>query len=246
MNRIDGKAALVTGGGRGIGAAVAVRLAEQGADVAITYTRDAERAAAVVARIEAAGRRALAVRADSADPDAVRAAVDRAAKVFGRLDILVNNAAEFTVAPLEELTVEQIDRTLKVNVRAPLLAARAALPHMSDGGRIIGIGSNVASYIPFPGFSLYSTSKAALIGMTKALAREVGGRGITVNTVHPGATDTDMNPEDGPLAKTIHGYTAVGRYARPEEIAAMVTYLAGPEAAYVTGAQIAVDGGFTA
>ncbi|MEU3602435.1 SDR family oxidoreductase [Streptomyces sp. NPDC006798] len=246
MNRIDGKAALVTGGGRGIGAAVAVRLAEQGADVAITYARDAGRAAAVVARIEAAGRRALAVRADSADPDAVRAAVDRAAKAFGRLDILVNNAAEFTVAPLEELTVEQIDRTLKVNVRAPLLAARAALPHMSDGGRIIGIGSNVAGYIPFPGFSLYSTSKAALIGMTKALAREVGDRGITVNVVHPGATDTDMNPEDGPLAKTIHGYTAVGRYARPEEIAAMVTHLAGPEAAYVTGAQIAVDGGFTA
>ncbi|MGV9315035.1 SDR family NAD(P)-dependent oxidoreductase [Streptomyces sp. NPDC003691] len=245
MNRIDGKTALVTGGSRGIGAAVAVRLAEQGADVAITYHRSADRAAGVVARIEAAGRRGLAVRADSADPDAVRAAVARTADTFGRLDVLVNNAGEFQVAPLEELTSEQIDRTLAVNVRAPLVAAQAAAARMTDGGRIIGIGSNVTTYIPFPGFSLYSASKTALVGMTKALARELGGRGITVNVVHLGATNTDMNPADGPLAETIRGYTAVGRYAEPADVAAMVAHLAGPDAAYVTGAQIAVDGGFT-
>ncbi|QDY78815.1 SDR family NAD(P)-dependent oxidoreductase [Streptomyces qinzhouensis] len=245
MNRIDGKTALVTGGGRGIGAAVALRLAEQGADIAITYHRDAARAAETVARIESTGRRALAVRADAADPDEVRAAVARTADTFGRLDVLVNNAGEFQVAPLAELTPEQIDRTLAVNVRAPLVAAQAAAGRMTDGGRIIGIGSNVTTYIPFPGFSLYSASKTALIGMTKALARELGGRGITVNVVHPGATNTELNPADGPMADTIRGYTAVGRYAEPAEVAAMVAHLAGPDAAYVTGAQIAVDGGFT-
>ncbi|MFI6286987.1 SDR family NAD(P)-dependent oxidoreductase [Streptomyces sp. NPDC051018] len=245
INRIDGKAALVTGGGRGIGAAVAVRLAEQGADVVITYQRDAGRAAGVVEQITAAGRRAVAVQADSGDPDAVRAAVDLTVDAFGRLDILVNNAGRFVAAPLEELTRQQIDDLLAVNVRGPLIAAQAAASRMTDGGRIISIGSNVGTCIPFPGFSLYSTSKAALVGMTKALARELGGRGITVNLVSPGATNTELSPADGPMADTIRGYTAVGRYAEPVEIAATVAHLAGPEAGYVTGTRIAVDGGFT-
>ncbi|MFI1827322.1 SDR family NAD(P)-dependent oxidoreductase [Streptomyces sp. NPDC020412] len=246
MNRMDGSAALVTGGSRGIGAAVALRLAEQGADVALTYQQGADRAAEVVERIEAIGRRAVAVRADAADPEAVRDAVAQTVAAFGRIDVLVNNAAAFVVGPLEELSLADVDRTLAVNVRGPLLAAQAAARHMTDGGRIISIGSNVAAYIPFPGFSLYAMSKSALVGMTKALARELGGRGITVNLVAPGPTNTEMNPADGPMAETIRGYTATGRFAEPVDVASVVAHLAGPDAGYVTGARIAVDGGFTA
>ncbi|MEU5973443.1 3-oxoacyl-ACP reductase family protein [Streptomyces sp. NPDC047315] len=245
MNDMIGSAALVTGGSRGIGAAVALRLAERGADVALTYQRGADRAAEVVERIEGMGRRAVAVRADGADPEQVRNAVERTVAAFGRIDVLVNNAASFVVAPLDELSLADVDRTLAVNVRAPLVAAQAAARHMTDGGRIISVGSNVATYVPFPGFSLYSMSKSALVGMTKALARELGGRGITVNLVSPGPTNTEMNPADGPMAETIRGYTALGRYAEPVDVASVVAHLAGPDARYVTGAQVAVDGGFT-
>jgi 3-oxoacyl-[acyl-carrier protein] reductase len=245
MNEINGKVALVTGGSRGIGAAVAVRLAECGADVVLTYERSTERADAVVDRIKGVGRRALAIQADSADVAAVTAAVEEAVEVFGRLDILVNNAGVFLVGPLEDLTPAEFDRTVAVNVRAPFVASRAAARHMTDGGRIVSIGSNMAERTIFPGFTLYALSKTALIGMTKGLARDLGPRGITVNLVHPGPTDTDANPADGPNADTIRGFTALGRYAEPRDIAATVAHLVGEGGRYVTGAAIDVDGGFT-
>ena len=246
MNRLEGNVAFITGGSRGIGAAVALRLAEEGADIVVTYENSAERADDVVEQIKTRGRRGLAIQADSAVPEALTAAVDEAAATFGRLDILVNNAGIFLVSPLDDLKPTDIDRTLAVNVRAPLVASQAAVRHMSQGGRIISIGSNVAARAPFPGLTLYSMSKTALTGMTKGLARDLGPRGITVNLVHPGPTDTDANPADGPNAETIAGLTAVGRYAEPAEIAATVAHLASRDARYITGASIHVDGGFTA
>ncbi|MCL7378059.1 3-oxoacyl-ACP reductase family protein [Streptomyces sp. 35G-GA-8] len=243
---LHGKVAFVTGGSRGIGEAVAIRLAEDGADVALTYQHSAERATEVVDRIKALGRRALAVRADSADATAVRDAVDGAAAEFGRLDILVNNAGTGAMGPVEELTLEDVDRVLGVNVRAPFLTSQAALRHMSEGGRIVTIGSCMAERVAFPGGALYATSKTALTGLTKALARELGPRGITANLIHPGPIDTDMNPADGPGAETQRGLTALGRYGRPADIAATVAHLAGDGGRYVTGASIAVDGGFAA
>ncbi|MEV5693993.1 SDR family oxidoreductase [Micromonospora globbae] len=242
---LDGKVALVTGGARGIGAGIALRLAADGADVAITYLRSADRAAAVVKEIEALGRRALAVPADSADPDALREAVDRTAAELGRLDILVNNAAVFPVGALDEVDADERDRTIAVNVRGPYVAAQAAARHLGDGGRIISIGSNVGERAVFPGLALYAMSKTALAGLTRGLARELGPRGITVNLVNPGPTDTDANPAHGPNAGAVAGFTALGRYARPADIAATVAHLAAPEAAYVTGAVVNVDGGFT-
>ncbi|MEU9738265.1 SDR family oxidoreductase [Micromonospora chersina] len=242
---LDGKVALVTGGSRGIGAAVALRLAREGADVALTYERRADRAAELVEQIKAVGRRALAVPADSADPAAARAAVDRVAGEFGRLDVLVNNAGVFLTGPVTELGSDEVERTIAVNVRAPFVFAQAAVGHLTDGGRIVNIGSNVAERAVFPGLALYSMSKTALLGLTRGLARELGGRGITVNLVNPGPTDTDANPADGPNADAIRGFTALGRYAAPAEIAAVVAFLAGPDGGYVTGATINADGGFT-
>ncbi|MDX8146075.1 SDR family oxidoreductase [Lentzea sp. BCCO 10_0061] len=232
MGSLAGKAALVTGGSRGIGAAVAEKLTALGARVAVTYQNTKP-------------DNGFAIQADSADPDAVVAAVDETAVHFGRFDVLVNNAAVFQVGTLEELGRDEFDHTMAVNVRAPFLAARAAVRHMREGGRIISIGSNVAVYAPFPGFALYSASKTALIGMTKGLARELGPLGITANVVNPGPTDTDMNPADGPMSDTIRGLTALGRYGKPAEIAEVVAALAGEAGAYVTGASINADGGFT-
>ncbi|MEO5876035.1 MAG: SDR family oxidoreductase, partial [Streptosporangiaceae bacterium] len=160
------------------------------------------------------------------------------------LDILVNNAAVFVVAPLDELGLADLDRTLAVNIRAPFVASQAAARHMTAGGRIISIGSNVAERTVFPGFTLYALSKTALVGMTKGLARDLGGRGITANLVHPGPTDTDANPADGPNAELIRGLTLLNRFAAPAEIAATVAHLAGPGGGYVTGATVSVDGGF--
>ncbi|MGW4156201.1 SDR family NAD(P)-dependent oxidoreductase [Micromonospora chersina] len=242
---LDGKVALVTGGSRGIGAAVALRLAREGADVALTYERRADRAAELVEQIKAVGRRALAVPADSADPAAARGAVDRVAGEFGRLDVLVNNAGVFLTGPVTELGPDEVERTIAVNVRAPFVFAQAAVGHLGEGGRIVNIGSNVAERAVFPGLALYSMSKTALLGLTRGLARELGGRGITVNLVNPGPTDTDANPADGPNADAIRGFTALGRYAAPAEIAAVVAFLAGPDGGYVTGATINADGGFT-
>ncbi|MFI1969836.1 oxidoreductase [Streptomyces cinnamoneus] len=243
---MDGKAALVTGGSRGVGAAVALRLAAQGADVAITYVADEAAAREVVRTIEAEGRRGLAVRADAGDAATAAAAVQRTAEAFGRFDVLVNNAGVGVLGPLEQLTLADVDRVLAVNVRGCFLAAQAAVPLMRHGGRIITIGSCMTQRVPGPGGTLYAMSKAALTGLTKALAREVGDRGVTANIVHPGPTDTDMNPAGGPYAAGQSAMTAVGRFGTPEEVASMVAYLASDEARYVTGAEISVDGGHAA
>ncbi|WP_306370500.1 SDR family NAD(P)-dependent oxidoreductase [Nocardiopsis sp. CC223A] len=240
------EAALVTGGGRGIGAAVAVRLAEAGFDIALTYERDEQAAAKVVAAVEEHGRRGLALRADAADADAVTGAVDRAAAAFGRLDVLVNNAAVFPFGPHDGHTVEEVDRVLAVNVRAPFLASRAAARHMDGGGRIVTVGSNVATRVPFGGLTLYTLSKSALAGMTRGLARDLGPRGITVAQVDPGPTDTDANPADGPNADGIRSLVPLGRFARPEEIADTVAHMVGPGGRFITGAVLAVDGGINA
>ncbi|MFD9910488.1 3-oxoacyl-ACP reductase family protein [Streptomyces sp. NPDC059063] len=246
MSSLSGKTALVTGGSRGIGAATALRLAQQGADVAITYVHGEEAAREVVAKIEAAGRRGFAIRADAADAGDAAGAVERAADDLGRLDILVNNAGTGVLGPLETLALADIDRVLDVNVRAAFLASQAAVARMGRGGRIISIGTCMVKHVPGPGGTLYATSKAALIGLTKALARELGERGITANLVHPGPIDTDMNPAAGPYAAGQAADTAVGRFGHPDEVASMVAYLAGDEAAYVTGAELAVDGGHAA
>ncbi|MDG4826732.1 SDR family oxidoreductase [Asanoa sp. WMMD1127] len=244
-NTLDGKVALVTGGGRGIGAAVATRLAREGATVALTFQRDERRAGEVVDQITGEGGRATAVRVDSADPVALVATVDGVAAELGRLDILVNNAGAFLLGPLEELSVAEFEQTVAVNVRAPFLATQAAVRHMAAGGRIINIGSNVAERAVFPGFALYAMSKTALVGLTKALGRELGPRAITVNLVNPGPTDTELNPADGPNAGVIRDLTALGHYAEPADVAAAVAFLAGADGRYVTGAVVNVDGGFT-
>ncbi|GGX07707.1 SDR family NAD(P)-dependent oxidoreductase [Streptomyces chryseus] len=246
MASLNGRAALVTGGSRGIGAAIALRLAQEGADVALTYVRDEQGAHEVVRKIESAGRRGVALRADAADPAAVTAVVGRAADELGRLDILVNNAGIGVLGPIETLTLADIDQVLAVNVRAVFLASRAAAGRMERGGRIIPIGSCMAQRVPGPGGTLYTTSKAALTGLTKALARELGSRGITVNLVHPGPIDTDMNPADGPYAASQSGLTALGRFGTADEVASVVAFLAGDEAAYMTGSEVVVDGGHAA
>ncbi|MEV6331261.1 SDR family oxidoreductase [Streptomyces sp. NPDC051909] len=246
MSTLSGKAVLVTGGSRGIGAATAVRLAEEGAHVAFTYVREEERARAVAARIEAAGGKALPLRADAADAGDAAGAVEWAADALGRLDVLVNNVGVGVLGPLESLTLAEVDRVLAVNVRATFLASQAAAARMTDGGRIITIGTCMTQRVPGPGGTLYATSKAALVGLTKALARELGGRGITANIVHPGPTDTDMNPADGPFAAGQAQMTALGRFGTADEVAAMVAFLAGPGARYATGAEFSVDGGHAA
>lgn len=238
--------ALVTGGSRGIGAATALRLARDGADVALTYADDAEAARAVVGKIEALGRRGLALRADAGDAERAAGAVEETVRGLGRLDVLVNNAGVGVLGPLEGLTPADVDRVLAVNVRGTFLASRAAAGRMGRGGRIITIGSCMTQRVPGPGGTLYAMSKAALTGLTKALARELGERGITANLVHPGPVDTGMNPADGPYAAPQAAMTALGRFATPQEVAAMVSFLAGPDSAYVTGAEFSVDGGHAA
>ena len=243
---LAGKVALVTGGSRGIGRAVVRRLAEDGADVALTYVHSADQAAAAVKEVEAAGGRGLAVRADAADPQAVTDAVGRTVAELGRLDILVNNAGAGALGPLEELSLAQVDETLAVNVRAAFLMAQAAARHLGAGGRIVNIGSCMVERVPGPGGTLYALSKSALTGFTKALARELGDRGVTANLVHPGPIDTEMNPADGPMAGGQRAMTALGRFGSASEVAGMVAYLAGEEARYVTGAALSIDGGHAA
>jgi NAD(P)-dependent dehydrogenase (short-subunit alcohol dehydrogenase family) len=246
MTVLDGKVALVTGGSRGIGAAVATRLAELGADVAITYARSAERADEVVRSISGSGRRGLAIKADSADAGEVVAAVDRVAAEFGRLDILVSNAGIFPFGSIEQVGLDEVDRALAVHARAVFLASQAAVRHMPAGGRIISIGSNLAERVPFAGVTLYAMTKSALLGFTRGLARDLGDRGITVNLVQPGSTDTDMNPADGASAEHQRSLSALGRYAEPAEVADTVGFLAGAGAGNITGAVLTVDGGTNA
>ena len=243
MPRLAGKRALVTGGSRGIGAAIARRLAAEGADVALTYERSADKAAAVVTEIEALGRKGFAIAADSADPAAVTRSVDDAARALGGLDILVNNAGIYRGGPVAEWSLADIDATLAVNVRAVVLASQAAAAHLGEGGRIISTGSCLADRVVEPNVTLYAMSKAALIGFTKGLARDLGPRGITVNIVHPGSTDTDMNPAGGPGADAQRARMAIPRYGQPEDIAGLVAYLASEEARFITGAGFAIDGG---
>ncbi len=246
MTQLVGKVALVTGGSRGIGAAIARRLAREGADVALTYASSPQRAAEVVGEIEALGRRGLAIAADNRDAASVEAAVGKTIEAFGGLDILVNNAGIFLVARIEELSVGDFDETVAVNLRAAFVAARAAAPKMGEGGRIVSIGSNLAIRAPWPGLSLYSMSKAALVGMTKGLARDLGARGITANVVHPGSTDTEMNPAASDDAEGQRGLMATGRFGAPDEVADLVAWLAGPTAAGVTGSEFTIDGGANA
>lgn len=238
--------ALVTGGSRGIGAAIARRLAAAGADVALTYQRDETAAKSVAADIEALGRRALPIRADSAVAAEVVAAVERTARELGGLNVLVNNAGIFPAKPYEEFTLDEIDQALDIHARAAFVAGQAALPHLGEGGRIISIGTNLAEHAPFGGLSLYNLSKSALNGYTKALARELGPRGITVNLIQPGSTDTDMNPADAADAAGQRDLTALGHFGTPEDIAETVAFLAGPSGRSITGAFFTVDGGTNA
>lgn len=243
---LSGHVAFVQGGSRGIGAAIVKRLARDGAAVAFTYVSSASQAEEVVATITAAGGKALAIRADSADAAAVQHAIRQSVTHFGRLDILVNNAGVLVWGNIEELTLDDLDRTLAVNIRSVFVASQEAARHMSQGGRIINIGSTNADRIPMAGGSVYAMSKSALVGLTKGMARDLGPRGITVNNVQPGPVDTDMNPADGESAEQLKGIMALARYGKDEEIASFVAYLAGPEAGYVTGASLTIDGGFSA
>ena len=243
---LSGRVALVTGGSRGIGAATVLALARQGADVAFTFARNGEKAGEIEQQVTALGHRALAMQVDSADPDAVMAAVDRTVETLGRIDILVNNAGVGTGGPFGNVTVEAFDRLFSIHARAPFFAAQAAAKHMAEGGRIISIGTNMSTRVAGGGLSLYVASKSALGGMTRALARELGPQGITVNTVDPGSTDTDMNPADGPMAPSQMGLNALGRFGAADDVAAAVVHLAGPGGRSITGTSILVDSGFNA
>ncbi len=245
-NKLAGKVALVTGGSRGIGAAIAKRLAADGAAVAITYTSAPAKADEVVGAIKSTGGRALAIRADSADATAVKNAVAETVRTLGRLDVLVNNAGIAVIAPIEKFSLEDFDRLVAVNVRGVFVAAQEASRHMTEGGRIITIGSVNADRMPFVGGSVYAMTKAAVAGLTRGLARDLGPRGITVNTVQPGPVDTDMNPATGPFAESLKSLLALSRYGHGDEVAGMVAYLASPEAGFVTGASLTIDGGFAA
>ena len=243
---LKNKRALVTGGSRGIGAAIVKRLAREGADVALTYSSSPERAKEVAAAAEALGVRALAIQADSADAAAVAGAVEQTVAELGGIDILVNNAGIAVMGPLEEFKLEDFDRILAVNVRAVFVASQAAARHMKEGGRIINIGSTNAERMPFQGGGVYAMSKSALQGLVQGLSRDLGPRGITINNVQPGPVDTDLNPATGEFAASLIKLMALPRYGTVDEVAAMVAYLAGPEAGYVTGANLMIDGGFAA
>lgn len=246
MQALHGKVAVVTGGSRGIGAAVVRQLAHAGSDVAFTYLGAADAAKAVARDAGAEGVRALPMKVDGADADAVSAAVHEAAVTLGGLDVLVHNAGIFPYGLIEEVSREELDRTLALHLQGVFVSTQAALGHLVDGGRIIAIGSCFAERVPVPGVALYAMTKSALIGLARGLARDLGPRGITVNVVHPGPTDTDMNPADSDGAGDERALTALDRYATADEIAATVVHLAGPAGAYLTGGAISVDGGYAA
>jgi len=246
MSNLNSKVALVTGGSRGIGAAIAKRLAADGARVAITYAKDSVAASAVVKAIELNGGKAVAIQADAADTEAVRSAVEKAVATLGRLDILVNNAGTAIPKKFEDTTLEELDRVIDINVRGVFVTTQAALKHMNDGGRIIMIGSCVGERMMTPGLVPYSATKGAVKMFTQGLSREVGSRGITVNNVQPGPIDTDLNPAAGDWAAPQKAFTALDRYGHVDEVAALVAFVAGPESSYITGANLTVDGGTNA
>ena len=246
QKKLEEKTAFITGGSRGIGAAIAKRLAADGANVAITYTKGADVAAAVVKEIEGTGGKAMAIQADAADAEAVKAAIEKTLATFGRLDVLVNNAGTAIPKTFEETTLEEMDRVIDINVRGVFVATQVALKHLRDGGRIITIGSAVGERVLTPGLVAYAATKGAVKIFTQGLARVVGSRGITVNNVQPGPIDTDLNPATGDWAAPQKAFTALNRYGHVDDIAAMVAFVAGPEASYVTGANLTVDGGMNA
>jgi 3-oxoacyl-[acyl-carrier protein] reductase len=243
---LAGKVALVTGGSRGIGAAIAKRLAAEGANVALTYSKGAEAAASVVQEIEHDGGKAVAIQADAADVEAVKGAVEKTVATFGRLDVLVNNAGTAIPKPFEDATLEEMNRVIDINIRGVYVATQAALKHMKSGGRIISIGSAVGERVAAPGLVPYAGTKGAVKMFTQALAREIGGRGITVNNIQPGPIDTELNPASGDWAVSQKAATALDRYGRVDEIAAIVAFVAGSESSYITGANLTVDGGMNA
>src|SRR5580658_9459045 len=244
--KLEGKIALVTGGSRGIGAAIAKRLAADGAHVAITYAKDASAASTVVKAIERDGGKAVAIQADAADVEAIKGAIEKTVATFGRLDVLVNNAGTAIPKTFEETTLEEMDRVIDINVRGTLAATQAALRHMKSGGRIISIGSAAGERVQTPGLVAYSATKGAVKIFTQALSRELGSRGITVNNVQPGPIDTDLNPASGDWAVPQKAATALNRYGHVDDIASMVAFVAGPESSYITGANLTVDGGMNA
>jgi 3-oxoacyl-[acyl-carrier protein] reductase len=246
MSKLANKVALVTGGSRGIGAAIAKRLAADGASVAITYAKDASAASAVVKAIEDGGGKAVAIQAEAADAEAIKSAVEKAVATLGRLDVLVNNAGTAIPKKFEDATLEELDRVIDINVRGVFVATQAALKHMNDGGRIIMIGSCVGERMMTPGLAAYSATKGAVKMFTQGLSREVGSRGITVNNVQPGPIDTDLNPAAGDWAPSQKAATALDRYGTVDEVAALVAFVAGPESSYITGANLTVDGGTNA
>src|SRR5437016_1586660 len=243
---LEGKIALITGGSRGIGAAIAKRLAADGAKVAITYTKGADAAASVVKEIERAGGKAIAIQADATDADAGKAAVEKTVATFGRLDVLVNNAGTAIPKTFEETTLEEMERVLDINVRGVFIATQAALKHMKSGGRIIMIGSSVGERVLVPGLVSYAATKGAVKIFSQSLSREVGSRGITVNNVQPGPIDTELNPADGEWEVPQKAATALDRYGQVDEVAALVAFVADPESSYITGANLTVDGGMNA
>jgi len=248
MNRqLANKRALVTGGSRGIGAAIVKRLAHEGAHVALTYVSNPEMAEETARAARTFGVKSLAIRADSADARALVAAVEQTVSELGGIDILINSAGIAVMANIEDFRLEDLDRILAVNVRAVFVATQAAVRHMEEGGRIINIGSCNAERVPNAGLSAYAMSKAALVGLVKGLARDLGPRGITINNVQPGPVDTDMNPATSDFASMLKEQViALHRYGTGDEIASLVAWLAGPEAGYVTGASLSIDGGFSA
>lgn len=246
MEELVGKRALVTGASRGIGAGIALALADKGADVAISYERSAERAAKIVAQIEAKGRRGIAIQADSADPSALQRLVEESVQGLGGLDILVNNAGIARHGAVADMSLADIDALLNVNVRAAVLVAQAAVPHLGQGGRIIFIGSSLADRIVSPGVTIYAVTKSAQVALTRGLARELGPRDITVNLVQPGATDTDMNPASSDHAEELRAMTPLGRYGTPDDVGAAVAFVASPAARQITGTVVTVDGGLNA
>ncbi len=246
MDKLKGKVALVTGGSRGIGAAIAKRLAANGATVAITFAKDEASALSVVNSIEAAGGKGLAIQADAADPKAGRNAVERTVKALGRLDILVNNAGTAIPKPFAETTIEDMDRVININLRGVMVASQAALKHIGSGGRIIMIGSCVGERVIAPGLVSYSATKGAVKMFTQGLAREIGATGITVNNIQPGPIDTDLNPAKSEWAVPQKAATSLNRYGTVDEVAALVAFIASADASYITGANLTVDGGTNA